>query len=42
MVLIGLSFLFWLPVYLGWPLTPFDWQLRIWGIEGVRWLPYWI
>ncbi|MBD2552079.1 phospholipid carrier-dependent glycosyltransferase [Limnothrix sp. FACHB-708] len=42
MILIGLSFLFWLPVYLGWPLTPFDWQLRIWGIEGVRWLPYWI
>lgn len=39
---IVLSFLFWLPVYLGWPISTLDWQLRIWGIEDVRWLPYWI
>ncbi|MBD2121751.1 dolichyl-phosphate-mannose--protein mannosyltransferase [Trichocoleus sp. FACHB-262] len=32
--LIILAFIFWLPLYLGLPLSPSDWQLR-------RWLPTW-
>ena len=40
--LVVLSFGIWLPVYLGLPLSPFNWQLRIWGLENIRWLPYWI
>lgn len=40
--LVVLSFGIWLPVYLGLPISPWEWQLRIWGLEHVRWLPYWI
>ncbi|ASC70843.1 putative dolichyl-phosphate-mannose--protein mannosyltransferase [Halomicronema hongdechloris C2206] len=32
---IAVAFLFWLPLYLGWPLTPAAWQRRFW-------LPSWI
>jgi len=32
---IALAFLFWLPLYLGWPLTPAAWRWRFW-------LPSWI
>jgi dolichyl-phosphate-mannose-protein mannosyltransferase len=34
LLLITLAFLFWLPFYLGLPISPTDWQLR-------RWLPTW-
>ena len=27
---IGLAFVFWLPIYLGLPLSPAEFQLRIW------------
>ena len=35
LTLIGLGFIFWLPIYLGLPLSPWSWQLRMW-------LPSWI
>jgi dolichyl-phosphate-mannose--protein O-mannosyl transferase len=38
---IAIAFLFWLPIYWGWPLSPRAWQLRLWHFQ-VPWLPQWI
>ncbi len=38
---IAIAFLFWLPIYWGWPLSPRAWQLRLWHFQP-PWLPQWI
>ena len=30
LVAIGIGFIFWLPIYLGLPISPLEWQLRMW------------
>ena len=41
LVAIAAGFVFWLPIYLGLPLSQSGWNLRIWNF-GQDWLPNWI
>ena len=38
---IAVGFIFWLPIYLGLPISQRDWNIRIWNF-GRPWLPNWI